>query len=95
MANPGTESAHVTFSFMLETGTPVAHDIDIAPHMRATVKAADIVGRGYDVSIKITSAKPMVAEKPRYFNHSGWTGGHDVVGFQSSKQPDAANMESP
>ena len=81
VANPGTESALVTFSFMLESGDPVEHSIDIAPHTRATVKVADIVGRGHDVSTKMSSDKPVVAERPMYFNYNGWTGGHDVVGF--------------
>jgi hypothetical protein len=81
VANPGAESAHVTFSFMLESGDPVPHSVDIAPHKRATVKVADIVSRGHDVSTKITSDKPVVAERPMYFDYNGWTGGHDVVGF--------------
>ena len=81
VANPGAESAHVTFTFMLESGAPVEHSIDIDPGKRATVKVADIVGRGHDVSTQVTSSKPVVSERPMYFNYNGWTGGHDVVGF--------------
>ncbi|MBU4359553.1 MAG: IPT/TIG domain-containing protein [Actinobacteria bacterium] len=81
VANPGAESAHVTFTFMLESGAPVEHSIDIDPGKRSTVKVADIVGRGHDVSTQVTSSKPVVAERPMYFNYNGWTGGHDVVGF--------------
>jgi hypothetical protein len=81
IANPGAESAHVAFSFMLESGDTVPYSVEVAPHKRATVKVADIVGRGHDVSTKTSSDKPVVAERPMYFNYNGWTGGHDVVGF--------------
>jgi hypothetical protein len=81
MANPGTEAAHVTFTFMLESGDLVPHAIDIAIGKRETVKVADIVGRGHNVSTRIASDKPVIAERPMYFNCNGWTGGHDVVGF--------------
>jgi len=81
VANPGAERTQVVFTFMLESGAPEEYTIDIAPHKRSTVKVADIVGRGHDVSIRITSDKPVVAERPMYFSYNGWTGGHDVVGF--------------
>jgi hypothetical protein len=48
-----------------------------------TLKLYDEVNRpGQDVSIKVTAGKPIVAERPMYFNYKGvWTGGHDVVGY--------------
>jgi hypothetical protein len=36
---------------------------------------------GQDVSVEMTASKPVVAERPMYFNYKGsWNGGHDVVG---------------
>ena len=36
---------------------------------------------GQDVSLKVEADRPIVAERPMYFNYQGaWTGGHDVVG---------------
>ena len=36
---------------------------------------------GQDVSVKVEADKPIVAERPMYFNYNGaWAGGHDVVG---------------
>jgi hypothetical protein len=81
VANPDMEVAHVSFSFMLESGNPVLYSVDVSPHMRITMKVADIVGRDHDVTIRITSDKPVAAERPMYFNYNGWTGGHEVVGF--------------
>ena len=81
IGNPGGEKAHVTVTFMLGTGKQKTHVVDIAAHMRATVKVADVVGRGQDVSARVESDRPVVAERPMYFNYNGWTGGHDVIGF--------------
>ena len=81
IGNPGEENAHVTFRFLLESGNPVEYAVDIEAHKRSTVKVADIVGRNHDVSAQVSSDKPVVAERPMYFNYNGWTGGHDVVGF--------------
>jgi len=81
IANPGSDPAHVTIMYMLETGSPVSRSIDVEAQKRTTVKVADVVARGHNVSVQITSDKPVVAERPMYFNYDGWTGGHDVVGF--------------
>jgi len=41
----------------------------------------DLNRPGQDVSIEVTSGKPIVAERPMYFNYKNtWTGGHDVLG---------------
>lgn len=81
VANPGADKARVTFMFMLESGEPVMHEIDVAAGKRETVKVADIVPRGHDVSTKVVSDKTIIVERPMYFNYNGWTGGHDVIGF--------------
>ena len=81
IGNPGTTKARVTFRFLLESGNPVEHAIDVDPHKRSTIKVADIVGRNHDVSAQVSSDQPVVAERPMYFDYNGWTGGHDVVGF--------------
>ncbi len=81
VANPGSEDARVVIDFILESGSPVEHTLNIEPYGRATVKVADITGRGHDVSTRITSNRPVVAERPMYFSYNGWTGGHNVVGF--------------
>jgi len=82
VGNPGAETATVTMTFMLEKGNPVVKTVAVDGHKRVTVKVADLVGRGHDVSAALTSTKPVVAERPMYFNYGGkWNGGHDVIGF--------------
>ncbi len=39
-----------------------------------------------DVSIKVTSNQPIVAERPMYFNFNGtWAGGHDAMGATAAQ----------
>ncbi|NPV58089.1 MAG: hypothetical protein HPY75_00335 [Actinobacteria bacterium] len=51
-----------------------------------TVQLYDEVNRpGQDVSMRVTSDRPIVAERPMYFNYKGaWNGGHDVLGATSA-----------
>ncbi|MDD5747580.1 MAG: DUF5719 family protein [Actinomycetota bacterium] len=81
IGNPGSEKAHVTITFMLGTGEQRAQQLDISARARATLNVAGVIGRGHDVSARVQADKPVVAERPMYFNYNGWTGGHDVVGF--------------
>ena len=47
-----------------------------------TLQLYDEVNRpGQDISLEVTAAQPIVAERPMYFDYQGkWDGGHDVVG---------------
>jgi hypothetical protein len=82
VGNPGDAPGVVTLEFMLGTGKTVEKEVEVGAKTRATVKVADLVGRGQDVSTKVTSTVPVIAERPMYFNYNwAWTGGHDVVGF--------------
>lgn len=81
VANPGATAAHVVMTFMLEKAGSVEHALNVEPGSRVTVKVADVVGRGHDVSTRIVADGPVVAERPMYFNYNGWTGGHTGTGF--------------
>ena len=82
IANPGDETANVNLTFMLDEGDPIEINRAIAAHQRITVRVFDEVARGRDVSTRIRSDKPVVVERPMYFNYgTGWDGGHAVVGY--------------
>ncbi len=84
LMNPGDfpATAHVTYVF--SDGSSIGRDVGIGATSRSTVLVNDIVGPGKDVSIKISSDQPIVAERPMYFNYNGaWTGGHDVIGVNT------------
>ncbi len=74
--------AAVTY-FFADGSPPLEKKYTLQPNSRRTVFVNDEVGAGKDVSMKVTtpSGKPLVAERPMYFNYKWvWTGGHDVMG---------------
>ena len=80
--NPNNEEAEVTITYMLGTGETQDQVITVKPRSRETVDVNSAVGWGKDVSARVTSSKPIIVERPMYFNYMGkWTGGHDVIGF--------------
>ncbi len=81
--NPGASPAHVTITYYPEGGAPIKRtQPPIAARSRYTVyvNAPEQAGPGLSISAKVTSDVPIICERPMYFNFSGWTGGHDVVG---------------
>ncbi len=80
MQNPGAEAAEVQVTYMLETGQTIKTGYTVNPTSRRTVDVSLAVGKNHDVSMVLESDKPIVAERPMYFNYRNkWTGGHDVV----------------
>jgi hypothetical protein len=66
---------------MFEDGSVQTQELSLGPASRATVRVNGVVEPGKDFSTFVASDKPIVAERPMYFNYQGkWTGGHDVVG---------------
>lgn len=57
--------------------------VTVPAHTRQTVYVNENAGPDLQLSAQLVSDKPVVAERPMYFNYGGvWTGGHDVVGKQ-------------
>mgnify|MGYP000219497461 CR=1 FL=1 len=81
--NPSEETAHVLVTYMLENGETPTQEVEVAPFSRTTVKANDRVGVGHDVSCRITSDVPVIAERPMYSTYYGsnpfWLGAADVL----------------
>ncbi|MBU1670854.1 MAG: CapA family protein [Actinobacteria bacterium] len=79
--NPADNDTSATFTYMLEDGSTEVKTYELRAASRTTVDVNLELGPGHDVSIKVDSAAPVVAERPMYFRYNGmWTGGHDVVG---------------
>ncbi|MBC7230807.1 MAG: PQQ-binding-like beta-propeller repeat protein [Actinobacteria bacterium] len=89
LANPGTDpeddaTVRVTYLFNGERD-PKTVDYEVTAGTRTTVDVKGAVGSDVEVSIKVVSDRPVVAERPVYFSYQGmgshgWTGGHCVVG---------------
>ncbi len=66
VANPGSRTAHVTLTYMTDTGEEQGPTIDLAPGSRESVNVADTV-QTYEVSTKVTSDEPVIAERSLYY----------------------------
>ncbi|OFW57630.1 MAG: hypothetical protein A2W01_03765 [Candidatus Solincola sediminis] len=83
LANPGSQdaTAHIDYLLGAGQGTNQQQDWQIPAHSRVTVNVNMAVGPEVDVSLHVTSSKPIVAERPMYFDYHGRAqGGHDVMG---------------
>jgi hypothetical protein len=82
--NPGDSTANVAIYYFMEGGgLVVVPQAPIAADSRYTVyvNGENQAGPGLSISAKVTSDRPVIVERPMYFDFFGWTGGHDVVGY--------------
>ncbi|MBU4179045.1 MAG: hypothetical protein KJ625_03775, partial [Actinobacteria bacterium] len=82
--NPGEEAATVRITYMFGEGQGQAltREMAVGPHARATVDVAAETGRGKDVSVKLESSAPVLAERPMYFDYHGEAVGGDCsIGY--------------
>jgi hypothetical protein len=82
LQNPASEKATVTITYYPESGTPISRQHVVTPNSRMTVDVNTEAGANLSMSARVTSDKPVIAERPMYFACQGaWTGGHDVIGL--------------
>lgn len=87
--NPGDYDAYLTFRFQTaEAGEIVRSGQVVRAHTRATFQVNELLGRGYQTSLKLESTQPVVAERAMYFDYVAagsrhWEGGHCVMGATS------------
>src|SRR5450759_4570466 len=82
LQNPGNADAHTTITYYTTSGQVINKSWTVKANTRLTVSANSDVGPNQDISAKVVSDKPIIVERPMYFNFQGvGTGGHDVVGF--------------
>jgi hypothetical protein len=75
------QTATVVVTYMLGTGQNVDKVYSVGPHSRYTVEVARDIGVNQDVSTRLVSDIPIVAERPMYFNYHGFAvDGSNVVG---------------
>ncbi|HEX9014641.1 MAG TPA: DUF5719 family protein, partial [Chloroflexota bacterium] len=78
IANPGSQTANVTATFMKEDGTSVDKTYAIKPSSRFTIEVNNVVPNTA-LSTKVASDQPIVVERSMYF--SDWKGGHNAMGI--------------
>ncbi|MCJ7745512.1 MAG: IPT/TIG domain-containing protein [Actinobacteria bacterium] len=80
--NPQTSAASIKLTFMVEGETQKEVLDTIQPSRRYTKDVSTLVGKNKSFSILVESDKPVVAERPMYFNYHGWCpGGHTTMGY--------------
>ena len=87
--NPGLTEINVHATYFLGSGAPIEVDYPVPPARRSTVYVPHDAGEDQDVSVRLTSPDPFLAERPMYFDYQGmgawgWTGGHCVIGATAS-----------
>jgi poly-gamma-glutamate capsule biosynthesis protein CapA/YwtB (metallophosphatase superfamily) len=87
LLNPSRSQTTAHLAYMLSDGTTTGKDYSLPANSRTTVDVANDVAAGSDVSVKVASDAPVVAERPMYFRYNGTiTGGHDVVGANAPQE---------
>ncbi len=85
LANPGDEEALVEVEYLLGAGQGdnVSEEWRVPARSRVTVSVNEAVGPDRDVSMRVSSQRAIVAERPMYFNYGGeaWAGGSCEVGY--------------
>jgi len=82
LQNPGDANAQVQVTYYAQDqGMLPPQDLMVPANTRVSLLLNDQIGTDQQISIKVTSDKPIVAERPMYFDYNGITGGHDDAGY--------------
>jgi len=89
VANPGTQAANVTLTYMTPAGEIAGPSMEIAAGSRQSFNVADTpeVANEFNVSTRVTSNKPVIAERSMYWNPAGGPfrqAAHDSIGVTGS-----------
>lgn len=82
LMNPSESPVTATVSAEQTGIAPVTRDLLLGPVSRATVLIDELIPEG-DVSVRVTSGGPIVAERAMYFSYRGWGGGAAGEGIKS------------
>jgi len=75
----------VHIEYLFEDAASQLQELTMAAGSRRTVSVNEIVGTGRNVSIRVVSDRPILAERPMYFNYRGTCRGGSVTA--GSDQP--------
>jgi hypothetical protein len=86
LQNPGPTDTGAHVTFMRSDGVNVARDYVVKAHARCSVHVDDIPELvSAEVSTKVTSDTPIVAERSQYFNYNGKDDGNASCGITDPK----------
>ena len=86
LQNPNNAPTTATLSFMRQDGQVITRQVNVGALQRCTVHVDEIPGlEAADVSTRVVSDLPIVAERAMYFNYHGRVGGHCTIGAAELK----------
>ncbi len=80
--NPNGSAANVTLTFMTPDGPVAGPTVSVGANSRRTFFVADTVPDEWSVSTKVTSNRPVIAERAMYGGGRAW--GHDSAGVTAA-----------
>ena len=81
LLNEKGEAADVTVEYIFGNQPSVTKTYKVWSDSRTTINVNAECGQSGDVSMKVTSTQPIVAERPIYYMYRGiWPGGDTVTG---------------
>ncbi len=83
LGNSQATDASVQLVYLFADGNFQAEEMTVPAGSRATIDVNTAAGWDKNVSVRIASDQPLVAERPMYFSYNGLTGGHNVMGAPS------------
>ncbi len=85
--NPNAEWATLDVTYFVNGGAPIRKQHRVAPTSRYTINVNEDAGAGLEVSAMLQADRPILAERPMYFNFDGrMDGGHIVMGSPNLAQ---------
>jgi len=82
--NPNDSAAHVNIAYLTPEGPVRGPSEVLLPNSRKTYNVAAHVPDNWEVSTKVTSDHPIVAERAEYGNSRAWA--HDSIGTSKTSQ---------
>jgi len=76
--NPNDTAADISITYMTSTGPVNGPSESLGANSRKTYKVEDTVDNAWDISTKVKSNKPVIAERSMYGNGRQW--GHESIG---------------
>jgi len=75
--NPGLTTANFSIDYLYPGGGSAHKEYSVGAHQRLSINVDQEIGEGHEVSARIRSDQPLVAERSMYFRYNNkWPGGH-------------------
>jgi hypothetical protein len=84
LGNPQARETRVAITYLFADGTSLTRVVNVPAESRLTIFVNADVGADREVSLRLESDQPVIAERPLYFKYKGvWPGGHDAMGISA------------